>query len=111
MSPLASDPYCYPGTDVLINKGDYRIQNELDEFEADAFLLAIATLRIDPSSGPFDTLRLQETHRRIFGNVYAWAGDLRKDVGMMAKTRPPALWSPTDLPSMFLPHSQSSSLL
>jgi cell filamentation protein len=88
MSPLASDPYCYPGTDVLINKGDYRIQAELDEFEADAVLLAVATLRIDPIAGPFDTLRLQEAHRRIFANVYAWAGELRKDIGMMAKTRP-----------------------
>jgi cell filamentation protein len=88
MSPFANDPYCYPGTEVLINKGDYRIQAELNEFEADAVLLAIATLRIHPISGPFDEFRLKETHRRIFGNVYPWAGELRKDVGMMAKPRP-----------------------
>jgi cell filamentation protein len=31
---------------------------------------------------------LQETHRRIFGNVYPWAGELRRGIGMMTKTRP-----------------------
>ena len=91
MSPFANDPYCYPGTDVLINKGDFRVQDELDDFEADAVFLAIAGLRSHPISGTFDTRRLQETHRRIFGNVYPWAGELRKDIGMIAKTRPSGL--------------------
>jgi cell filamentation protein len=30
---------------------------------------------------------LQETHRRIFGKVYPWAGELRKGIGIMAKNR------------------------
>jgi cell filamentation protein len=30
---------------------------------------------------------MQETHRRIFGKVYPWAGELRKDIGLMAKNR------------------------
>jgi cell filamentation protein len=30
---------------------------------------------------------LQETHRSIFGKVYPWAGELRKDIGMLAKNR------------------------
>jgi cell filamentation protein len=88
MSPFPNDPYCYPGTDVLINLGDYRTQTELNKFEADAVFLAIAALQSCPIQGPFDTRRLQETHRRIFGNVYPWAGELRKGIGMMAKTRP-----------------------
>ncbi len=87
MSPFANDPYCYPGTDVLINKGDYRTQAELNKFEADAVFLASAGLKSHPIQGPFGTLRLQETHRRIFGRVYPWAGELRKGIGMMAKTR------------------------
>lgn len=87
MSPFANDPYCYPGTDVLINKGEYRVQAELNKFEADAVFLAFAALKINPITGPFVARRLQETHRRIFGNVYPWAGELRKGIGMMAKTR------------------------
>jgi cell filamentation protein len=87
MSPFANDPYCYPGTDVLINKGDYRSQTELNKFEADAVFLAIAGLGIRPIAGRFDSARLQETRRRIFGNVYPWAGELRKGIGIMAKNR------------------------
>jgi cell filamentation protein len=87
MSPFANDPYCYPGRDVLINKGDYRVQAELNKFEADAVFLAFAALKTNSIAGPFDARRLQETHRRIFGNVYSWAGELRKGIGMMAKTR------------------------
>lgn len=70
MSPFANDPYCYPGTNVLINKGDYRVQTELNKFEADAVFLAVGALKSRPVQGPFDTRRLQETHRRIFANVY-----------------------------------------
>jgi cell filamentation protein len=88
VSPFANDPYCYAGTDVLINRGDYRTQAELNKFEADAVLFASATLQTRPITGPFNTLRLRETHRRIFGLVYPWAGEIRKDIGMMAKTRP-----------------------
>lgn len=87
MSPFANDPYCYPGTDVLINCGDFRVQSELNKFEADAVFLAIAALGIHPVQGPFDTRRLQETHRRIFGAIYPWAGELRKGIGMMTKDR------------------------
>jgi len=47
----------------------------------------MAGLPSNPIQGPFDLRRLQETHRRIFGRVYPWAGDLRKDTGLMAKNR------------------------
>lgn len=49
--------------------------------------MAFAKLETLPIAGPFDTRRLQETHRRIFGNVYPWAGEIRKDIGIMAKDR------------------------
>ena len=88
MSPFPDDPYCYPGTDVLINLGDFRTQAELDKFESDAVFLASAALKVHPIKGPFDAARLKETHRRIFGNVYPWAGEFRKGIGMMAKDRP-----------------------
>jgi cell filamentation protein len=87
MSPAGHDPYVYPGTNVLINNGDYRVQAELNQFEEDAVLLAFAAMKSRPIQGHFDTRRLQETHRRIFGKVYPWAGELRKDIGLMAKNR------------------------
>jgi cell filamentation protein len=87
MSPFGNDPYCYPGTDILKNLEGIRDRNALDRFEADATTASIIGLRQDPIQGPFDTRRLQETHRRIFGIVYPWAGEFRRDIGIMAKSR------------------------
>jgi cell filamentation protein len=70
-----------------MNLGDIRDQKALDRFEAQIASASIARLSIDPIKGSFDTRRLQETHRRIFGNVYPWAGEFRKGIGMMAKNR------------------------
>ncbi|MGD0736010.1 MAG: hypothetical protein ABR976_12725 [Terracidiphilus sp.] len=88
MTPFKNDPYCYPGTNVLINLADIRDQKALDRFEAQISSASIGLLSIEPIEGPFDTIRLQETHRRIFGRVYPWAGELCRDIGMMAKARP-----------------------
>jgi len=87
MSPFANDPYCYPGTDVLINLENIRDQKTLSHFEAQAASASIARLAINPIQGPFDIRRLQETHRNIFGRVYPWAGEIRKGIGLMAKER------------------------
>jgi cell filamentation protein len=87
MSPFPNDPYCYPGTDVLINLENIRDPQTLTQFESQTASVDIARLEIDPITGPFDARRLQETHRRIFGNVYPWAGELRKDIGIMTKNR------------------------
>ena len=87
MSPFANDPYCYPGTEVLINLENIRDSETLAQFEVQTAATSIARLAIKPIKGPFDARRLKETHRRIFGNVYPWAGEFRKGIGMMAKTR------------------------
>jgi cell filamentation protein len=87
MSPSARDPYVYPGTNVLINMEDIRDQAALNRFEAQTASANIALLAVNPIQGPFDVRRLQETHRRIFSRVYPWAGEFRKDIGMMAKNR------------------------
>jgi len=84
MTSAARDPYVYPGTNVLINNGDIRDQAELNRFEEDAVFVAFAAMKHRLITGPFDLRRLQETHRRIFGRVYPWAGELRKDIGLMA---------------------------
>jgi cell filamentation protein len=87
MSPFPNDPYCYPGTDILRNHAELRDRAELEVFEADATIAHVIDLRRNPIKGPFDASRLKETHRRIFGNVYPWAGEFRQGIGMMAKNR------------------------
>jgi cell filamentation protein len=87
MSPSARDPYVYPGTNVLINLKDHRDQAALNRFEADAVAVDLIDLKQNPIQGQFDVRRLQETHRRIFAKVYPWAGEFRKDIGMLAKNR------------------------
>ena len=87
MSPFANDPYCYPGTDVLINRENIRDQGTLNQFEAQTASIGIGSLAINPVKGPFNSERLKETHRRIFGNVYPWAGEFRHGIGIMTKHR------------------------
>jgi cell filamentation protein len=87
MSPFANDPYSYPGTDVLRNLENIRDKGALDRFEADAVALSLINLQRVPINGPFDANRIQEIHRRIFGEVYSWAGEFRKGIGMMTKER------------------------
>jgi cell filamentation protein len=87
MSPFPNDPYCYPGTDILRNLGEIHNREELEAFEADVTAANIVEIRRNPIKGPFHARRLKETHRRIFGNIYPWAGEFRTGIGMMAKTR------------------------
>ncbi len=87
MSPFPNDPYCYPGSDILRNLAEIRDRKALEIFEADATAANIIGLRRKPIKGPFDVSRLKETHRRIFENVFPWAGEFRKGIGMMTKER------------------------
>jgi cell filamentation protein len=87
MSPFLNDPYCYPGTDILRNLAEIRDPDELRIFEADVVVVSIIELRRNRITGPFDARRLKETHRRIFGSVYPWAGEFRQGIGMMTKER------------------------
>ena len=74
MYKAEADPYCYPGTTVLINRLGLRAQARLDAFEAE-----ITTQR---ASEPLPTGRLSYTHylaihRHLFQDVYSWAGKIR----------------------------------
>jgi hypothetical protein len=87
MKPVVTDPYCYPGTRVLINLRDLQDRDELDTFESDMVTTRLAQFKRNPITGPFNLKRLQETHRRIFQDVYPWAGSIRQYTGTMSKTR------------------------
>ena len=71
------DPYCYPGSNVLRNLFDLRSQAELSKAEADVTYLRIGQIERLPIAGKYDLDHLKEIHRRIFRDVYPWAGELR----------------------------------
>jgi cell filamentation protein len=69
------DPDCYPGTIVLCNKLDIHDEELLQE--AEAAFAALEAESIELHFGPFNLGYLRQLHRRLFGEVYEWAGDIR----------------------------------
>ena len=74
---MLEDPYVYPGTSVLRNRFGVRDAGELARRERDASCAEILALLDSPLPGRYDLAHLQAFHRRIFGGVYEWAGELR----------------------------------
>lgn len=72
-----ADPYVYPGSLVLRNLLNETDAAALDQVEYELTFLRREELARDPISGRFDLARLQETHRRLFQDVYPWAGEIR----------------------------------
>ena len=75
--PASSDPYTYPGTDVLRNIPDIRDPQCLAAFEANATAARLVEMDAAPLKGLFDVAHLRAIHRHIFQDVYAWAGEFR----------------------------------
>ena len=71
------DPYVYPGTNVLRNLLNKHTKEALDQVEYRLTWARRIELDEDPIKGPFDFHRLKETHRRLFQDIYAWAGQPR----------------------------------
>ena len=74
---MAEDPYVYPGTGVLVNNLEIRDPRELSQAEADIVGIALRALADEPLAGGYDLAHWQAFHRRIFGGLYPWAGELR----------------------------------
>jgi cell filamentation protein len=75
--PESSDPYTYPGTDVLRNILDIRDPQQLAAFEANASAARLIELDASPVVGQFDVAQLKAIHWSIFQDVYRWAGEFR----------------------------------
>ena len=69
-----SDPYCYPGTNVLRNIENIRDAEELKAFERFATANRMETL---PDDFPVTPDGYRAIHRYIFQDVYDWAGEYR----------------------------------
>lgn len=72
-----SDPYVYPGTDVLRNRLGIRDAAGLQRVEADLCNWRGLRLASEPLPGSFDLAHLQGIHRYLFSDLYEWAGELR----------------------------------
>jgi cell filamentation protein len=74
---MARDPYVYPGSQVLRNHLGLHDPQELSQAEANIAGLALAALAEQPLPGDYGLAHWQAFHRRIFGKLYPWAGELR----------------------------------
>ncbi len=68
---------CYPGTTVLINKLGIRSQEALDEVERVVTSLHSVEIEREQSAEVFTFGYYLELHRRLFGDIYDWAGQIR----------------------------------
>jgi len=73
----SSDPYLYPGTDVLRNIPGIRKGKDLITFETLNSGARMYELRLQPTAGVFDVGHLKAIHKYIFQDVYLWAGQFR----------------------------------
>lgn len=75
---MADMIYCYPGSDVLINKLGIKDQEKLSAFEKKLTMARLLELIDNPIAGNFDLKHLKNIHRYIFQDIYEWAGEIRK---------------------------------
>lgn len=69
--------YCYPGSNVLMNKFNIREGDKLQEIERRMSYANIIYLAENPLKGVLDLKYLQKIHKFIFGDLYGWAGRIR----------------------------------
>lgn len=69
--------YCYPDSNVLINKLNIHDADALRIAEREITSLRLAAAKVQPIKGKFDLKHLQAIHAYVFGDMYAWAGKLR----------------------------------
>ncbi|MBE5891125.1 MAG: hypothetical protein E7282_09190 [Lachnospiraceae bacterium] len=69
--------YCYPNSEVLVNKLGIRDAKILFEAEKELTAIRIRELQETPIRGKFDFVHLQKIHKYIFQDIYTWAGKVR----------------------------------
>ncbi|NSL51871.1 Fic/DOC family protein [Calidifontibacillus erzurumensis] len=74
-----SSKYCYPGTDVLINKLNIQDYVKLQKAERIYSAARLMELHDNPIIGNFDLQHLQRIHKYIFQDIYDFAGKIRTE--------------------------------
>ncbi len=68
--------YCYPGTQVLVNKFNIHNGQQLSMVEREISIIKAAVL-VDDITGNFDLAHLKNIHKFLFEDIYDWAGQIR----------------------------------
>lgn len=76
---MPQSKYCYPNTDVLINKFNIRDQEKLSSRETLVTGKRLLELQNKPVKGDFDLQHLKRIHKYIFQDIYPFAGKLRDE--------------------------------
>ena len=71
--------YCYPGTDILINKLDIHDSNKLFNLEKQIVLAKSYILRQNVNKYGFDKQHFINIHKFLFEDIYPFAGKFRTD--------------------------------
>jgi cell filamentation protein len=74
---MPEDPYSDPVTGVPYNKLGLGTAAELEAAEREITHAALILLDVSPVSPGYDLPHLREIHKRIFGDIYEWAGQIR----------------------------------
>lgn len=69
--------YCYPGSDVLINKLNIKSEDELYKYERKITSIRNYEITENPVQGNFNFKHLQAIHKALFSDIYEWAGKPR----------------------------------
>lgn len=82
---MDEDPYLDPASGVLRNNLGLTDPLECDFAEARLSTMRVEQLTLSPLPGLYDLAHLRAFHRRVFGDFYPWAGELRRvDIGKSA---------------------------
>lgn len=74
---MADMVYCYPESNVLINKLDIKEQDRFESFERRLTMLRLLELIDKSLKGNYDFKHLQSIHYYIFQDLFDWAGIVR----------------------------------
>jgi cell filamentation protein len=74
---MPEDPYSDPVTGVLYNKLGLGTAAGLEAAEREITHAALILVDESPVSPSYDLPHLREIHKRIFGDIYEWAGQIR----------------------------------
>lgn len=71
--------YCYPGTEVYINKFDIKDGELLESVEAELTFNRLVELIDQPVKGNFNLEHIKGIHKYIFQDLYSFAGKIRTE--------------------------------
>jgi cell filamentation protein len=74
---MPDDPYTDPVSGVLRNKLGLATAEALEAAERDITYTTLIRLREAPVRPSYDLPHLRAIHRRLFGDIYEWAGQIR----------------------------------